>query len=255
MSSTHTCNSLAPRRLAARRAALGLSKLRRCGAGMTLIEVLTALALFALLAAALLLASRLADRTYRSVIRLDQGSWQVVTAQRFLRGVLESADPFEQAPANSSSSIDGTRGTLAVTGPMPMAVGSMGLYRYVFILQKRADGLDNLVVQTALDRGSASTRLTLADSAGLPPEILLTGIESARWSYLSPDTHSINDGSPPMWLNSWHGSMPPPLIRLRVKFPPKDYRVWPEFLVGPRITDDARCQFDSISQVCRRVTP
>ncbi len=256
MSWQHTRSSLARRHPTARSTAVGLAAgLRRCSSGMTLIEVLTALALFALLASALLLAVRLADHTYRSVVRLNRGSWRVVVAQRFLRRILESAYPFEPVTDTSAHGIDGTGSILAVTGPMPMAAGLMGFYRYVFVLQKRADGLDNLVVQTALDRDGASSSLPLAGSAGLPQDVVLARIESAHWSYLTPPTDSLDTSSQPTWVNSWHRSMPPLLIRLRVTFPPKDARVWPEFLVHPRISDDAQCQFDAIAQICRRVRP
>lgn len=229
---------------------MGLANQRRCSSGMTLIEVLAALALFALLAAVLLVAIRLADHTYRSVVRLNQGSWHVVASQRFLRRVLESAYPFEPPPGISAHGIDGTGSSLAVTAPMPMAAGSMGFYRYVFALQKRADGLDNLVVQTTLDRDGASSFLR----AGLPSEVLLARIKSARWSYLAPQADGLDAAWQPDWLNTWHRSMPPLLIRLRVTFAPKDPRVWPEFLVHPLISDDAQCQFDAIAQVCRRVS-
>ncbi len=253
MSGPRTCTSLAPRRRAATSTAADLATLPRCSSGMTLIEVLAALAIFALLAAVLLLASRLADHTDRSVVRLNRGSWQVVVAQRFLRRILESAYPFEPAPGISAHGIDGARSTLAVTAPMPMAAGSMGFYRYVFTLQRRPDGLDNLVVQTALDRDGASSPLTRSGSTRLPKQILLARIESARWSYLAPSAGSLGATLQPTWVNSWHRSMPPLLIRLRVTFPPKGARVWPEFLVHPRITADAQCQFDAIAQVCRRV--
>ena len=148
----------------------------------------------------------------------------------------------------------GTGNSLAVTAPMPMAAGSMGFYRYVFALQKRADGLDNLVVQTTLDKDGASSPLRLAGSAGLPNEVFLARIKSARWSYLAPHADSLDAASQSNWLNTWHRSMPPLLIRLRVTFAPKDVRVWPEFLVHPLISDDAQCQFDAIAQVCRRLS-
>ncbi|MHB1872981.1 MAG: prepilin-type N-terminal cleavage/methylation domain-containing protein [Steroidobacteraceae bacterium] len=70
MSGPRTCTSLAPRRRAATSTAADLATLPRCSSGMTLIEVLAALAIFALLAAVLLLASRLADHTDRSVVRV-----------------------------------------------------------------------------------------------------------------------------------------------------------------------------------------
>jgi general secretion pathway protein J len=252
MSCQRTCTSLAHRGRAAWSTPEGLPKLRRCSSGMTLIEVLAALAIFALLAAVLLLASRLADHSYRSVVRLNRSSWRVLASQRFLRRILQSAYPFEPAPGTSEHGIDGTASTLAVTAPMPMAAESMGFYRYVFALQKRPDGLDNLIVRMALDRDGTSSPSSLAGSGGLPKEILLARIESARWSYLAPHTDSLDATAQSTWINAWHRTTPPLLIRLRVRFPPKDARVWPEFLVHPRITDDAQCQFDAIAQVCRR---
>lgn len=255
MSSRPTCNSFAHYDRVQRSQAFCLAKLPRHSFGMTLIEVLTSLALFALLASLLLLAIRLAEHASGSVARLNQGAWRVVLAQQLLRRVLESAYPFEPGSSAAAHGIDGTGSTLAVTGPMPMAAGSMGYYRYLFILQKRADGLDNLVVQTRLDRGSTSSPLTPADSAALPKEVLLARIESARWSYLAPRTDNLDASWQPTWLNSWHRSVLPLLIRLRVTFAPMDSRVWPELLVYPRITDNAQCQFDAIAQVCRRLNP
>lgn len=201
----------------------------------------------------LLLAFRLAEHTYRSVVRLNRGSWQVVVTQRFLRRVLESAYPFEPTAGNSAHGIDGSRNALAVTGPMPMAAGSMGFYRYVFTLQKLPDGLENLVVHMALDRDGTTIPLALTGSARWPTEVLLSRIKSAHWSYLARRTDSLDAIQRSSWVNSWHQSLPPLLVRLRVTFPPKDARVWPDFFVHPRITDDAQCQFDAIAQVCRRV--
>ncbi len=234
---------------------MGGTKPRRCGSGMTLIEVLTALAIFSLLASALLLAFRLANHTYRSLVRLNQGSWEVVVAQRFLRRVLESAYPFQQSPGTAAHGIDGMGSSLAVTGPMPAAAGLAGFYRYVFLLQKRADGLDNLVVEMALDRDGASVPLSVDGSAGEPKEILLERIQAASWSYLAPKTDGLDISMQPTWVDGWHRPTPPVLIRLRVTFPPRDPRVWPEFLVHPRITDDAECQFDAIVQLCHRLSP
>jgi general secretion pathway protein J len=252
MSRQSTCISFSPRRRATPSTAAGLAKLRSCSSGMTLIEVLAALALFTLLAAVLLISVRLAQHTYRSVVRLNQGAWHVVASQRFVRRILESAYPFEPAPGTSEHGIDGTMNSLAVTAPMPIAAGSMGFYRYVFALQRRPDGLDNLVVQTFLDRGSASSPLKLASSARLQNEVLLERIKSARWSYL-PTPGSPDATSQSAWVDTWHRSVSPLLIRLRVTFPPEDERVWPELLVHPLVSDDAQCQFDAIAQVCRRV--
>ena len=56
----------------------------------------------------------------------------------------------------------------------------------------------------------------------------------------------------PFWHETWiDRPAPPALVRIRVKFPAGDRRVWPELIVAPRISTDANCVFDVVSQMCR----
>ena len=219
--------------------------------GMTLIEALVALALIALLSLGLLSAFQLGSRTYRQVTRTDSGSWDVLVAQRFLRHILSSAYPFQPTAGSPSRGINGSSDRLELTGPMPAAGGSMGHYRYVVALRSRSDGLYDLIVRSGLDRNGPAPPVT---DAGTRSDVLLKGVTRVQWAYLAPQE---NDGSriaQSRWLNSWNRVTPPLLVRLRVTFPAGDARIWPELLAHPRITDDAQCQFDVVSQACREVS-
>jgi len=221
---------------------------------MTLIEALVALALIALLSIGLFSAFRLGSRTYREVARADSGSWHVLAAQRFLRHVLSSAYPFEPAAGSPARGINGSSDRLEVTGPMPAAGGSMGYYRYVLALRATPNGLYDLVVSSGLDRnGQASPVANTHGEAS--NEVLLKDIEGIQWAYLAPPEADASDlPTQSRWLDSWNRLKPPLLVRLRVAFPPEDGRVWPELIVHPRITDDAQCEFDGVSQTCREVS-
>lgn len=226
------------------------SKVRKSNAGMTLIEVLVALAIFSLLAAVLLLSYRIAERSYQTVMRLNQGSWRVVATQRLLRRVLSSAYPVESTPDATSNGIDGTARTLSATGPMPIATSEMGFYRYRFVLQRRSDGYFNFVVQTAIDSGGRRHSPRPKPGPVLHQSVLLARIAGAHWSYLAAENSHAYSSSQESWVNSWHDSNLPLLIRLHISFPPGDARIWPLFIVHPRITNDAQCQFNAIAQIC-----
>lgn len=222
--------------------------------GMTLIEALVALALIALLSIGLFTAFRLGSRTYREVTRADSGSWHVLAAQRFLRHILSSAYPFEPAAGSPARGINGSSDRLEVTGPMPAAGGSMGHYRYVLALRATPNGLYDLIVSSGLDRnGQASPLVDTQDEAS--NEVLLKDIKGIQWAYLGPSEGEASEvATQSRWLDSWNRLKLPLLVRLRVAFPSGDGRVWPELIVHPRITDDAQCEFDGVSQTCREAS-
>lgn len=223
--------------------------------GMTLIEALVALALIALLSVGLLAAFHLGSRAYRQITRVDSGSWHVVVAQRFLRHVLSSAYPFEPAADSVARGINGSSDRLELTGPMPEAAGYMGHYRYLVTLRSRADGLYDLLVRSGLDRNGPAP-IVGNSAAEARPDVLLTRIKSAQWAYLTaPASDDSSTPTQPQWLDSWNGVKPPLLVRLRIAFPRGDTRVWPELIVQPRVTDDAQCEFDVVSQACREASP
>lgn len=224
------------------------------GRGMTLIEALVALALIALLSIGLLSAFRLGGRTYREVTRADSGSWQVFVAQRFLRHILSSAYPFEPAAGSLARGINGSSDRLELTGPMPAAGGSMGHYRYALALRAAPEGLYDLIVRSGLDRNGPAPPV-VDTQAPAHSDVLLKGIKSIQWAYLAPpETAGSALTTQSRWLDSWNRLKPPLLVRLRIAFPPGDGRVWPELIVHPRITDDAQCEFDVVSQTCREAS-
>jgi type II secretory pathway component PulJ len=208
---------------------------------MTLIEVTVAVALLALLSIGLLTSLRFGQRTFEQLNRVDASVADVVAAQRFLRTALESAYPFEAVfgEARTRYGFEGRHDNLELTAPSPQGSGSSGHYRYEIAVATRTDGTKDLVARGAPDR---SDRF----HAELE-ETLLEAIQTVEWSYR---------GSDAQWVSRWTDRRDlPQLVSLRVAFAPEDSRRWPELLIAPRITSDANCAFDVVSQSCRGEVP
>lgn len=218
--------------------------------GMTLIEALVALALMAILSVGLLTTFRIGGHVYNQVSRLDTGARDTVSVQQFLRQTLESAYPLHPHPGRLTTQVglEGSEQSVTFLAPMPESSGAAGYFRYELTLETSEKGSRDLSVRWSPVRAQTSA----GGSDTHNSEVLLQGIDSLEWSYL--ETADLTSGAPvaPRWLPTWSGTARlPTLVRLRVQFPAGDARSWPEFVVAPRVTDDAGCQFDTISEICR----
>jgi general secretion pathway protein J len=214
--------------------------------GFTLIEMLVALTLISLISVAMVQAFRFSQRSLLQAKRMDNDVRSVAAAQRFLRRVLEEAYPFEPAAGAAARGLQGDGEHLAFTAPAPAADGAIGLLRYTMRVDK--DGAQpNLIVQWQLDRNG--------DAAGTEnqprSEVILAGVKSLQIAYLEP-VDPRDPGATPEWRSSWtERQRMPALVRVHVEFDHQDRRRWPDLIVAPRVTDDANCVFDVVSQACR----
>ena len=231
--------------------------MRRSNLGMTLIEVLVALVLLSLLSIGLVMSFRVGERTYHQVTAADRADQDVVTAQQFLRQVLESPYPFRQPPGSrvTAFGLEGSATELVVTAPMPHSSGDRGHYRYELLVQTDGQGARNLLVRWVLDRNGTLALSRFNTGGPSHEEVLLAGIQSVAWSYLGAErlTNGALSGEL-RWYSSWSGNKSPPdLVKLLVTFPDGDHRHWPDLLIDPRVTDDSACEFDMVSQSCRKI--
>lgn len=213
--------------------------------GFTLIEMMVALALVSLMSLAMFQAYRLSQRSLLQATRVDGASHDVAGAQRFLRRVLEQAYPFQKSlNSGARRGLEGEAARLIVTGPALAAEGSLGYQRFELSLDKGGE----LAVRWNLDRNGKTAG---AGQAQPERDVILTGVKSISISYLEL-VELGNEQIEPHWLDSWmEMSTMPALIRVRIDFVEGEHRSWPELVVAPRITTDANCVFDVVSQACR----
>jgi len=218
-------------------------------AGMTLLEVSIALALFSLLAVGLLTAFRMGQRSLAQVKRVTDQSRELLTTNRVLHALIESAAVADAGVGGLSAreGLSGSVDDLNLTAPAPMGVG--GLYRYQFALRNRAGGTRDLVIHARDDVGEGGSGQVPADTT----EVLVAVVQRVRWSYRAapvrqPSGQFVDSPWQSLWTDSRH---PPALVALDIVFPEGDARRWPQLIVATRATDAGACVFDVVAQACR----
>lgn len=217
-----------------------------CG-GLTLIEMVVALALVGMMAAVLFESLRFGQRSYQKTVQRGDDLWQIFASQRLIRSLIENAYPREPAATEMAREygLQGNERSIIVTASAPLANGGGGLYRYEIALRARAAGGNDVVVRWRPDYAAT------AETAVIAEEVLLERVASVQWSYQGSAQEAAGADVAP-WRDAWDGQRAlPKLVRLRVSFAPADPRRWPELIVAPRLTDDANCLFDVVAQRCR----
>jgi prepilin-type N-terminal cleavage/methylation domain-containing protein len=228
-----------------------VSERRRPQGGMTLIEVMVALALLTMLATGMVETFLLAQRDYVRTIELAETSDDIVGAQRFLTRALESAYPFRPnlGTRQDHFGLEGAADQVLFSAPAPSSGQKAGFYRYRVRAEHRGRTVD-LVVGWTLDRdGTVTPETDLGVSEHTA--VLLRDIADVKWSYADVD---LPTGGPSSiaWQTTWLGNAHlPRLVRLEILFPIASRREWPVMIVAPVVTDDALCAFDIVSQRCR----
>lgn len=197
--------------------------------GFTLMELLVALTLLAILMAAMLGGLRLGARVWEaSGSRLDNAD-QVLAVRRFLQQRLEDVIPVigtDQAGSAQPAFI-GEAESLRLASSMPISLGQ-GLFLLDLTLRpsEDADGGRNLVL------GWIDFPAELADDRA--ERMILDDVAGMTIAY-----YARNDEDPVgRWYPSWRGrDLLPELIRVDLQFPPGDGRQWPPLIVSPMVDE------------------
>ncbi|TQF42592.1 hypothetical protein UNPF46_04620 [Bradyrhizobium sp. UNPF46] len=206
-------------------------------AGFTLVEMLVGLVLTSLLAVMLLGAIRygltIRERTALRATALDR----VVAAQDFLRNSLTLAYPRLIGEANGTGRLEfeGTPTSIRFVAPA-MQSGGRG-DRSNFSIAMNSSSPPALVVDIDDPRAATNGR----------KDVLLANVAGVAFSYLP----KVASGEA-RWADRWDaGTALPAAIRVNVRFPSGDQRVWPELLIVPRIDVDVGCVLDDLTKRCR----
>jgi general secretion pathway protein J len=211
--------------------------------GFTLVELLVALTLLALLSVALFGSFRLGARAWDRTTAHTNAIEDVRVAQDLLRQEIASAYPLYSTadPTHPRIDFEGRRERIRFLAPAPAALGGAGMA--YFTLSTDADGGEKRVL--------LSVRLELANEdspTASATEALVDDIQSLDIAYYG--TNSAD--TPATWLDQWVDAVRlPRLVRVRVRFPEGDLRVWPDLLVIPEIAVDQACAYDPLTKYCR----
>lgn len=194
---------------------------------MTLIEVVIALVLFALIALALVSAmSTMGQTLIRSTQRIDQvNDMRIIT--QFLRQTIGSVQPFFLAsPDGTNADFNGDSEHLDFVGNLTGYQGPGGVHFIRFSIRQSAQsGQKALMMQFVRWRPpglGASTKSALPDFANSKPHMLVDHITDFSIKYLSPD--GADD-----WQSRWSRlDRYPEAISLNIAV---EGRYWPQMVI------------------------
>ena len=197
--------------------------------GFTLMELLVALTLLAILMTAILGGLRLGARVWEvSGSRLDDAD-QVIAVRRFLEQRLEDAVPVIGADQAGTAlpAFVGETDRLRLASSMPISLGQ-GLFLLDLTLgpPENGNGRRDLVLGWSgfpREPGDNRAERKILDD--------VVGITIAYYARSDDDPGG-------RWYPSWQGQkLLPELIRVDLQFPPDDRRQWPPLIVSPMVDE------------------
>lgn len=194
-------------------------------AGFTLLELLIAVALLALLMTMLFGGLRLGTHQIeRRSAWLERAS-RVALVQNFLRNQLGDARPLTVAASGDDAVVfDGRANELAFVGVAPESAVHGGLQLFAVGLAHENGGAGELLLRARFYRDAAG---------GFRRTVLLDHVESVSFAYFG----STAPNEPPRWHATWHDmAYLPTLVRLSVTFADGDRM--PDLVVAPRVAPD-----------------
>ena len=211
-----------------------MSAARERTRGFTLLELLVAMTLLALLAGLLFGGLSFGVRVWEKGDAELEKLAELQTAQGLIRRVIGRALPSDVAAGEGEDAaiFEGTADGLWLVGPAPAQSLPGGIYR----LGLGGDDLQGKrrLVMTLRLLGADDKEPSADEDANLV--VLVDDVADVTFTFFgAPD-----DDREPRWQDRWEGTPGVPrLVRIDVTFADGDTRVWPELIVAPMIAATA----------------
>jgi general secretion pathway protein J len=190
--------------------------------GFTLVELLVALTLMALLSLVLFGGLRFGVRVWETGGETVSQASRIEAVQNLLRSQVSQAHlPQQRAAPPLPIAFVGRPEYVTFVAPLPVQRGIGGFYQFQLARRDR-DGRTDLAL--------AWRRYRAAEDLGPFEEetTLIENVSDVELSYFG----AADEAQPAQWWNSWEGAESRPrLIRLRLEFPPGDTRRWPDLII------------------------
>ena len=208
--------------------------------GLTLVELLVALVLMALIAVMMSGGIRFGVRAWEAADARVEDDTRIQAVQALLRRQFNRAYPAIGADARKRSQVDfeGRANSLRFITALPAHLSPGG--RSVVALEGAADDVPALILRWRPHRpgfGDDDDEAAGADGEWAEEHVLIEGIEGMEFAYFGAE----KPGDDPRWFDDWQERRTlPTLVRLRLSFAEDDRRTWPELVADLPITARAR---------------
>lgn len=219
---------------------------RSSSRGFTLLEVLVAMTLVALLAGFLAGGLKLGSHAWSTTEHLADDLDAIEGTRRFLKSHLTASYPMVlpgSDDAHTTIAFEGRSDSIEFTAELPRTYTAGGLYR-IKLSSLPDEDRPELTLYWQVERGQP---LGAADHAWHQQRRLLGSGTRLHVSY-----YGATDEQPAIWHKTWSGHMQlPELIRIEIAFAANTPYVWPELVIAPKLNVDALCSFNLVTQRCR----
>ncbi len=218
-------------------------------AGFTLLELIVALVLLALMASVMFGSLSMASRSWDGgEAKVEQVSAMRQT-QEFLREQLSAEFPLRLKKVIEMPLLfAGERDEIRYAAALPPRVAEGGVY-YFRLAIVRTGEKSQLVLERMIPDPAAPREPEFRDAER---SVLADGIAELRFRYYGRDADAI-DAATPTWRDRWDDQQRLPLL-IRIDVKPEKGLPWPALVVEPRRAPEAGCtSFDPTRNRCMGV--
>lgn len=191
--------------------------------GFTLVELLVATTLLALLSVVLFGGLRFGARAWEAGDESLERTGDIEAVQELLRRTLVDAVVPDMLESGEQAALAGAPDRVGFFAPLPRHAETGGLGRYALAL----DESGHLVLAWEPRRPERRLDAPLV----VKPATLLPGVRALSIAYYGSPTR----GETPVWQERWSSRTLPLLVRIDLAFAETDPRRWPELIVAPRL--------------------
>jgi general secretion pathway protein J len=214
--------------------------------GFTLIEVLAAMTLLALLATVLLGTVRNAEQSTTAATNANERSEQYTRTHSFLSEHIANALPLRwRREANQPLKFVGSNSSITYLAPITSFIADGGVMWWQLGL--RSNGEKKQLTLTRLPQDPEVKEVPdLKDGEVI---VLADRIDGLTLSYFDPGEDPAAQPEGGSWVDAWdENTRMPSLVRIRIT-EVGGYR-WPELIVPLKISQSIGCNFDFAKQRC-----